>query len=92
VGNFFPFQLLETEGEKPFGEAVSLYRPKQNMRAWKPIESAPLDREVELQVADQFGSYALTFPCRLTDGGWVNANSRGSLEVTPTHWRERKAG
>jgi hypothetical protein len=71
---------------------VSLYRPKQNTRAWKPIESAPVDREVELQVADQFGSYALTFPCRLTDGGWVNANSQGTLEVTPTHWRERKAG
>lgn len=70
---------------------MSLYRPKQNNRLWKPIESAPPDRDVELQVADQFGSYALTFPCRLTDGRWVNANSRGQLEVEPTHWRERKA-
>ncbi len=70
---------------------VSLYRPKQNNRFWKPIDSAPPDREVELQVVDQFGSYTLMFPCRLTDGGWVNANSQGRLEVEPTHWRERKA-
>jgi hypothetical protein len=70
---------------------VSLYRSKQNNRFWQPIESAPDDREVELQVADRFGSYALTFPCRLTKKGWVNANSQGRLEVHPTHWRERKA-
>jgi hypothetical protein len=30
------------------------------------------------------------FPCRLTESGWVNANSEGRLEVEPTHWRERK--
>lgn len=71
--------------------AVSLYRPKQNNRFWQPIESAPPDREVELQVADSFGSYTLMFPCRLTEEGWVNANSQGRLEVEPTHWRERKA-
>jgi hypothetical protein len=81
---------LDIEGISTFGGAVTLYRPKQNTRAWKPIDSAPADREVELQVADQFGSYALTFPCRLTEEGWVNANSQGRLEVEPTHWRERK--
>ncbi len=69
---------------------MTLYRPKQNNRIWKPIDSAPADREVEVQVADQFGSYALMFPCRLTESGWVNANSQGRLEVEPTHWRERK--
>jgi hypothetical protein len=70
---------------------VSLYRPKQNNRFWKPIESAPPDQVVELQVADAFGPYTLNFPCLLTEDGWVNANSRGRLEVEPTHWRERKA-
>ena len=70
---------------------MSLYRPKQTNRFWKPIDSAPSDREVELQVSDNFGSYTLTFPCRLTSTGWVNANSKGRLEGEPTHWRERKA-
>jgi hypothetical protein len=70
---------------------VSLYRSRQNNRFWKPIDSAPSDREVELQVSDRFGSYTLMFPCRLTDGGWVNATSQGRLDVEPTHWRERKA-
>jgi hypothetical protein len=69
---------------------VSLYRPKQTNRFWKPIDSAPSDRPVELQVSDRFGSYTLSFPCRLTSTGWVNANSKGRLEVAPTHWRERK--
>jgi hypothetical protein len=70
---------------------VTLYRPKQDNRNWKPIDSAPEDREVELQVADKFGSYTLMFPCRLANGAWINANSQGRLEVEPTHWRERKA-
>ncbi len=70
---------------------MSLYRPKQDKRCWKPIDSAPDDREVELQVADQFGSYTLMFPCRWTGGGWINANSQGRIEVEPTHWRERKS-
>ena len=70
---------------------MTLYRPKHNNRFWKSIDSAPPDQEVELQVADSFGSYTLAFPCRLTDSGWVNANSQGKLEVEPTHWRERKA-
>ena len=69
---------------------MSLYRPKQNNRFWRPIESAPSDKEVELQVTDAFGAYTLMFPCLLTKEGWVNANSRGRLEVQPTHWRERK--
>jgi hypothetical protein len=73
------------------GGAVTLYRPKQNNRVWKPIDSAPPGRDVELQVADKFGSYTLMFPCRLTDAGWVNATSEGRLEVEPSHWRERKA-
>ena len=69
---------------------MSLYRPKQNNRFWKTIDSAPPEREVELQVTDAFGAYTLMFPCLLTKDGWVNANSRGRLEVQPTHWRERK--
>ena len=40
---------------------------------WKPIDTAPFDRDVELAVINSDGKHALTFPCRRTIGGWVNA-------------------
>jgi hypothetical protein len=57
---------------------------------WQPISTAPLDQDVEVRVADQYGYYTLKFPCRLTAGGWVNASMSARLAVEPTHWRERK--
>ncbi len=55
---------------------------------WKPIDTAPFDRDVELAVIDADGKHALTFPCRRTIGGWVNAVTKKQLYfVLPTHWR-----
>jgi hypothetical protein len=90
AGTFSPLGALKTEWVTSTVGAVSFYGSKQNHRSWKPIESAPTDREVEVQAADQFGSYKLTFPCRLTEAGWVNTASAGRLTVKPTHWRECK--
>jgi hypothetical protein len=70
---------------------VALYRRKHDQRPWQPITGAPSGEDVEVLVADNFGSYALAFPCRLTRDGWVNANTDSPLEVRPTHWRQRKA-
>jgi len=36
---------------------------------WKPIETAPFDRDVELAVIDGGGVHALTFACRRVFGG-----------------------
>jgi len=56
---------------------------------WKPIDTAPFDRDVELAaVINGDGKHALTFPCRRTIGGWVNAATKKQLYlILPTHWR-----
>jgi hypothetical protein len=38
---------------------------------WKPISTAPFDRDLELAVIDTDGPHALVFPCRRTLGGWL---------------------
>jgi hypothetical protein len=32
--------------------------------------------------------HALVFPCRRILGGWVKAETRRSIDLHPTHWRE----
>jgi hypothetical protein len=54
---------------------------------WKPINTVPFDRDVELAVIDGDAEHALTFPCRRTIGGWVNAATDKQLFILPTHWR-----
>jgi hypothetical protein len=59
------------------------------MTEWKPISTAPSGQDVELQVGDRFGDHVLSFPCRRTDTGWINAELgvRLSPSVTPLAWR-----
>lgn len=55
---------------------------------WQAAASAPFDRDLELAVIDQDGVHALVFPCRRILGGWVNAETKQSITVRPSHWRE----
>ncbi len=55
---------------------------------WKPISTAPFDRELELAVFDYDGQDALVFPCRRIVGSWINAETKQPVDVLPTHWRE----
>jgi hypothetical protein len=55
---------------------------------WKPIASAPFDRDLELAVIDYDGPQGLVFPCRRLLDGWINAETRMRIDVRPTHWRE----
>nr|WP_051041339.1 hypothetical protein [Mesorhizobium australicum] len=55
---------------------------------WKPIQSAPFDRELELAVLDEEGEHALVFPCKKALSGWQNATSGVRVEIRPTHWRD----
>jgi hypothetical protein len=55
---------------------------------WKPVESAPLDRDVQLVVTDGRGApYRLGKPCRRTASGWVSSSKGTPLAVTPLKWR-----
>jgi len=56
---------------------------------WQPISTAPLGVALEVQVANGFGPYALKFPCRLTESGWVNAETDTALKIEPIAWRIR---
>jgi len=55
---------------------------------WKPVASAPFDRNLELAVIDYDGCHALVFPCCRILDGWINAETRMQIDVRPTHWRE----
>jgi hypothetical protein len=55
---------------------------------WNPIDSAPVDQDVTLQVTDGRGPpYRLPNPCRLTASGWVSSTRGTALAVTPVKWK-----
>lgn len=55
---------------------------------WKPIQSAPFERDLELAVFDQDGEHTLVFPCIRGQDGWTNAATGARVDVRPTHWRD----
>jgi hypothetical protein len=55
---------------------------------WKPITSAPFDRDLEVAVIDYDGTHAVVFACRRMLHGWIKAATRQPIELRPTHWRE----
>jgi hypothetical protein len=52
------------------------------------IEDIPIDRDLLLAVMDGDGMHELVFPCRRLGRSFVDAKTRRSVEVRPTHWRE----
>jgi hypothetical protein len=55
---------------------------------WNPIETAPLDEDVTLEVTDGRGApYRLPNPCRLTASGWISSSKGTPLTVTPVKWK-----
>ncbi len=55
---------------------------------WKPISTAPFDRDLEVAVINYDSTHALAFPVRRILGSWINAETKERIEVHPTHWRE----
>lgn len=68
-------------------------QPKIGQAVWKPIATAPYDRDLRLAVLDAGGeAHALVFPCRRVLGGWIKAQTRERLSICPTHWQEWSEG
>ena len=57
-------------------------------REWRPIWSAPFDRNLELAVIDDEGEHTLVSPCRRAFGAWIDIKTNQRLVLDPTHWRE----
>ena len=56
---------------------------------WKPMNTVPLERDVEIAATDSTGMHAVACLCRLTERGWIAAESKRRLYwVRPTHWRD----
>jgi hypothetical protein len=57
---------------------------------WKPIDTAPSGRDLELAVIDNRGTRVVVFPCRrVTDNGWLDVETnRRIYNISPTHWRD----
>ena len=54
---------------------------------WLPVSIAPFDADLEVCVIDRHSVHALVFPCRRATTGWVDAVTRRTLDIAPTHWR-----
>jgi hypothetical protein len=60
-----------------------------SLKDWKPIVTAPFNRDLELSAFDGAGGlHALVFPCRRVLHGWVEAGTTVPVIVRPTHWRK----
>jgi hypothetical protein len=54
--------------------------------AWRPLETAPRDKDVILVVNAEGKKYRLLRPARLTDRGWVTSRTGTILQVHPLKW------
>jgi hypothetical protein len=62
---------------------------KSDPAEWQPIVSAPINRDLEVRVADSMGHYALMCPCKLIpEQGWINSWLQTPLSHDPVEWRE----
>jgi hypothetical protein len=65
--------------------ALALHRPSH---PWRPISTAPCNRDVELRVSEGTAISTLEFPCQQTNAGdWINGDLRTPIKVQPVEWR-----
>ena len=62
--------------------------PPRTNSEWQPIDTGPLDRDVQVGITVEGGVLPIFFPCRRTDSGWMNAIVKAPLLHQPTCWRE----
>jgi hypothetical protein len=68
-------------------------RVLENNFGWLPIDSAPFDEDVTLEVTDGRGTpYRLPYRCRRTASGWVSSSKGRPLAVAPVRWKPLLGG
>ena len=53
---------------------------------WQPVSTAPLDRGIKVATLDREGYHPYSFPVRRTADGWARDETKGLLDINPTHW------
>ena len=79
-----PPQALRSDAEAALGGAARALKPN----AWQPIREAPHDRPVQLGALVDGEVQPFAFPCRQSQGVWVNAATGRSIFVRPSRWRD----
>ncbi len=60
----------------------------RHLHHWRPISTAPCNRDVELRVSEGTAIATLEFPCRQTNAGdWINGDLRTPIKIQPVEWR-----
>jgi len=54
---------------------------------WLPVSIAPEDTDLEVGAMDRHNVVALLFPVRKKGTYWVDAGTKKSVDIAPTHWR-----
>jgi len=76
--------LSDRSGTDPHQE-----QNKSEFAEWQPILTAPINRDLEVRVADSMGHYALMCPCKLIpEQEWINSWLQTPLSHDPVEWRE----
>jgi hypothetical protein len=82
------YGLMAQEALEAEKEENAEMRVLENNFGWSPIDTAPLDEDVMLEVTDDRGEcYRLPNPCRLTASGGVSSSKGTPLVVTPVKWK-----
>ena len=69
-------------------ELAAMSRVHSLPEKWLPISIAPSDVDLEVCVMDKFGIHALVFPVHKNGAEWVDALTKESVNIQPTHWRK----
>jgi hypothetical protein len=60
----------------------------QRVSRWRPVSTAPYNRDLELRVAEDGSVATVPFPCRHTNKDeWINVDLGVPLKIQPIEWR-----
>jgi len=86
---FFTFATAQTKSRamsKNWLERLVQFLPHK--ARWRPISTAPHNRELEVRVNENGNDVTLEFPCLHTNtGAWINVDLGTEIKISPTHWR-----